>query len=120
MTVEELRAKIKHLEGYNKTLGVIQVKVQEVIYRTEMDIRKVCVHEELKYCIGYEPIWNSDGNTQAHHCKYCEKCHTLFVIRAFRHGEKELSEPHAITDLKDNRYFNTKVYIDWAVMKDIL
>ena len=120
MTVKELRTKIKNLEGYNKALGSIQLKVQEVIYRTEMDIRKVCQHNELKYCIGYEPIWDSDGNTQANHCKYCDSCHTLFIIRALKWGEEELSEPHTRTDLRSNQCFNTKIYLDWNTMKDIL
>lgn len=117
MTKEELKIKIKNLEGYNQTLVLFQKKIEQVIHKTEMEIRRVCNHEILKYCVASRNGFNYDDDRD-YHCQYCEDCETLFVIRKFKFLEKEIEEPYRRLDLDSNLYFNAKVYVDWKSKRD--
>lgn len=115
--VRELQAKKKNLEKYLEGLRFMQSKTTDAIAKVERDLRKACEHKETSYEVGYEQRYNYDRDVDLYHCKYCDDCKTLFVIREFKFLEKpEDNRSHQRDiDLSD---FLRPFYIDRISMRE--
>ena len=105
MEVKELQNKLKDLKGYLSGLKEVQNETEKAISKVERDIRKTCKHlEDMEYVVGTQPSYNQDDGCSLFHCKFCNICKTLFVIREFKYMEKPLKSKYQTIRLENSLF----------------